>query len=201
MPHLSSAELQQAFQRFIDENPDERLTDFEELDPTDTLRLIPTETEGPYAGQADTFEAIGMVNSASLLAFWQEPGLSSAAERPIVYIDSEGSPTTVFADSFADFLTLLPYGTEFLYKIINQMERARANPHLLGVRFQPITPADAQAALAANRQEYSLHAQYVEWLRTVAGLAVAPDPVGLIEQAFQRHTNLETWLDWENYGH
>ncbi len=194
MSPLSSSELYHAFQAFVAANPS-GWDDFERLDPEDTLGLIPDETEGRYVRQVDAFEAIGMTNSSSLIAFWQEPGLATA-ERPVVYIDSEGSPTTVFADSFADFLAVLPYGTKFLYKVIDQSERARANPALLGNIFQPITLADAQAALKFQQQQYPLHARYVDWLTTVAGLVLAPDPVALMEQTYQQHTNLEKWLDW-----
>jgi hypothetical protein len=194
VPPLSSFELYQAFQLFDDDSP-ERWADFERLNPDDLLRLVPEVSEGPHAGQSQAFEAIGMTNSASLIAFWQEPNLVGI-ERPIVYIDSEGSPTSVFADSFADFLTLLPYGTDFLYAIINQSERVRARPELLGTVYKPFTPIDAQEALEINQQEYPEQKQYMEWLTTVAGLAIAPDPVSLMEQAYQQHTNLEKWLGW-----
>jgi hypothetical protein len=194
MTSLSFPELHRAFQDFVATNPS-GWDDFERLDPEDTLGLIPDKTEGQYVRQIDAFEAIGMMNASSLIAFWQESG-PSAVERPIVYIDSEGSPTAVFAGSFADFLTLLPYGTRFLYKVINQSERARANPALLGIRFQPITLADAQVALEFQQHKYPQHAQYVEWLTIVAGLVIAPDPVALMEQAYQQHTSLEKWLNW-----
>jgi hypothetical protein len=194
MSPLSPFELYQAFQLFDDNSP-ERWADFERLDPDDLLRLVPEVSEGPRAGQSQALEAIGMTNSASLIAFWQEPNLLGT-ERPIIYIDSEGSPTSVFADSFADFLTLLPYGTDFLYNVINQSERVRARLELLGTVYKPFTSIDAREALEINQQEYPMQKHYLDWLTTVAGLAIAPDPVSLMERAYQQHMNLEKWLNW-----
>jgi hypothetical protein len=68
MASLSFSELYHAFQDFVAANPG-GWDDFERLDPEDTLSLIPAETEGRYVRQVDAFEAIGMTNSASLIAF------------------------------------------------------------------------------------------------------------------------------------
>jgi hypothetical protein len=185
MAHLPFSALYQSFQKFDAAMPG-NWADFECLEPGDTLRLIPD-------AAATAFEAIGMTNSASLLAFWQEPGRATD-ERPIVYIDSEGSPVGVFAASFAEFLTLLPYGLEFIYRLITRLIDLQKEPDLQGIYYHEITSGQLQTVLAEHQQQYPWQTDYRVWLATVAGLAVASDPLATIRTAFDYHANLEEWL-------
>ena len=150
------------------------------------------------AEQAAAFEVIGQTGNGSLIAFWQEPR-RSVDEMPVVWLDSEGVPVAVFANSFAEFLSLLPFGTDLIRSIVSACDFSQSNndPNLTLASAAQIHPAEVIAEMwEFNKSVDPEQPAYVEWLTETVGLTVAEQPIAVIEQAFQSHASVRHWLGW-----
>ncbi|MDO7873775.1 hypothetical protein Q5H93_03455 [Hymenobacter sp. ASUV-10] len=184
MTALSEAELRQAFATLFQTTTD--FGDFE-LIPVEAAQRVYARGFAPaIASRLDIF---GLMGDGSTIATWQEPG-NVGPSRPVVLLGSEGT-MGVFASSFAEFLSLLPYGTGYIDEILFYFESERDSP---GRYAQKFTSAYAREVLAATAEEYSEHHLYMDWLTHTAQLAIAPDPAAVMARAYQAHENFEQWL-------
>ena len=137
------------------------------------------------------FEVLGYTGTWSFVAFWQMPG-APMGQRPVVWLDSEGSPYGVFASSLADFLTVLPFGNGLLKSTLSFCTGEHPRAHLLDVPqlAQELVPH----SIAFMQEYYPGREAYLTWLSQTAGLFVAENPVARIVQAYQSHPELAEWL-------
>lgn len=193
MPALSEADLIAAFATFCQETDFYAGFDETEPDLARNIRALAVLVGSPE--KATAFEVFGLTGNGSYLAFWQ-PGDAATTQRLICYLDSEGSAWGVFAASFAEFLTLLPYSLELSATILFHCTWVHRSPDNapplnakeLAQEFVPMFTAQMAAECP------SLPA-YAEWLTQTAGLAVAARPVEQIIDAYRSHPNLDDWLD------
>lgn len=83
-----------------------------------------------YSGfLADMLEPFGNNKAGCAVCYWNKKKL--AAQAPVVWLDSEGTPNVVFAKNLSNFLELLSYGTGLIYDIIRQSERKIKDDTLL----------------------------------------------------------------------
>jgi hypothetical protein len=188
MTPLTDSALRQAFDILCQTTTD--ISDFEWVSFQDGKQLY---TRTFSVEQAAKLEIIGITGDGSSIACWHQPGCV-APSLPVVWIGSEGI-ASVFADSFADFLSLLPYGTGYIDDILFNYHLERSSPGRYAIDF---TQASAHGALAANAEEHTDHFAYVEWLTHTAGLSIASDPVTVIDHARQMHSNFEQWMGLVN---
>jgi hypothetical protein len=184
MTTLSDAELRQAFTLFC-----QRIThfdDFEFVPVGDSQQVYASDFAPELASKLDIF---GLMGEGSTIASWQEPG-NAGPSLPIVLIGSEGI-AAVFASSFAEFLSLLPYGMGYIDNILFRLEEEQESPSQHANHF---TIARAHAVLAAHAERYSDHQLYVDWLTHTAQLAIAPDPAAVMGRAYQAHQKFDQWL-------
>jgi hypothetical protein len=186
--------LQQAFDQFAT-TPDYAYEwdDFEPLEP-DEFPAYYSSADDNRPAPEDAFTAIGMNGAHSVIAQWDAPS-RSAGEWPIVWLDSEGTPTGVFANNFAEFLSILPYGMIYIKHIIYSIQREEGDPDIAQFQQNRFTVAAAQQALEEHRKNYPGSHLYLSWLHQM-GLQEAANPALLIRQAYQQHTKLEKWLGW-----
>lgn len=116
-----------------------------------------------------------MSGNGSVLALWRADADAPVADGPVVYLDSEGDPRGVVARSVAELLTLLPYGTVFLYEVL---------------RGKTPSPTDALAALEPTEDDEP----FVAWWQGQFGVAPAADPIAVIGAARRDHAAVEAWL-------
>jgi hypothetical protein len=191
---LISSTLQQAFEQFAT-TPDYAYEwdDFEPLAPDEFPEFYSSVGDGRPALE-EAFVAIGMNGAHCVIAQWDAPS-RVVAEWPIVWVDSEGSPTGVFANAFSEFLTILPYGTVFIYNSLFKIQQMERKPELAQYQEDFFTIEAAQQALEEHQQNHPGSQLYLSWLHQI-GLEKAANPALLIRQAYQRHTKLEKWLGW-----
>ena len=145
-------------------------------------------------GKVDAFQVIGKHGTGSLIAFWREQEEKGFALSPVVWLSSEGFPNSVFANSFADFLSLLPYGTGFIYDVLSNYYYHKDDPDLQPAPEEKFTPDVVSSYLDENRERYQGHGVLVDWLRDEAKVEVAKDPLSVIQKAIASHADLASWL-------
>ena len=105
---------------------------------------------------------LGMHGSHSPMAVWSR----SDGQQPVLWIDSEGQVFAV-APSLPEFLSLLPFGTGFIYDLC-----ASSEPD----------DAGAEESLASQAGEYPDHAELLTWLRE-RGIEPAERPAEIVARA------------------
>ncbi len=194
MPALSEAELIAAFAKFCQEA--DFYAGFEELGPPDLpehLEALAILTGSPE--KVTAFEAFGLTGNGSYVAFWQPAG-TPATQRLICYLDSEGNSWGVFAASFAEFLTLLPYSIGLPDTILFHCTWLHRSPDSAPpLNVEELTEQFVPMFTAEMAVECPSLPAYVEWLTQTVGLSVAARPVEQIIDAYRSHPNLDDWLD------
>ncbi len=145
------------------------------------------------AEKAAAFEPLGQNGAGCVIAFWRDPA-QPESERPLVWLDSEGSPQAVVANSLAELLTLLPYDTVLLYNASVANEDHWRKPTRRKPPTEEFSTADVESLLIRSQQRNPSQRRYTRWLMKVAGLQVSADPMALIEQAYRSHTRLQDWI-------
>jgi hypothetical protein len=188
MSTLPTESLLAAFKEFLQQLPVQQ----DDLEPLDNAEDLSTDFKG---AKGTFFEPVAQESSGGHVALWQEPGLPQTAERPVVWLDGDGSPFAVCASSLSDFLAVLPYGTGFIRRILNANINHRQSPENFlppNVLYLPEDEAEYLAKQAASAEAYSA---YVQWLSETVGRLPLENPVEIISRAFSTHTNVEEWLD------
>ena len=182
LKHFPEQPVPTIIEKLFRKHADKGFVDFEVLahDPTSFNQLLPNSIH-------DQFILIGQHGSGSLIAIWKEKKLP-ADQLPLVWIDSEGTPINVFANNFAEFLTLLPYDTGFIYDLISKWEYFANNPN-----SNPENYYDSKMLkeiLEENRINYSSLAEYEKWLHDEMVLMTATNPVKMVGDAIRNHPGM-----------
>jgi hypothetical protein len=114
---------------------------------------------------------------------------------PIVWLSSEGFPNSVFANSFEEFLSILPYDTSFVYDALCNYYFHKQSPKLQPAPKQKFTLTKMKSYLNQNKEQYKGHAEFIDWLKNDMRIAVADNPLSIIEKAILNHTDLASWLE------
>jgi hypothetical protein len=188
MPEIAP-DLLRAFNHFC-EKAAEEFADFELVrNPEEKLRKLLDDQ-----GEVARFQVIGQHGTASLIAFWRDDKDIDFTRSPIVWLSSEGFPNSVFANSFADFLSLLPYGTGFIYDVLCNYYYHKESPDLQPSPEEKFTPEEIGSYLTQNEKQYRGHAELVEWLEHQVKVGIAKDPLSVIKEAIASHADLASWL-------
>jgi hypothetical protein len=188
MPEISHDHLT----AFIDfcERAAEDFSDFELVrDPEQKLRRLLDDQ-----GKVGSFQVIGQHGTASLIAFWRDNKDIDFAHSPIVWLSSEGFPNSVFANSFADFLSILPYGTGFIFDVLCNYYYHKDDPDLQPSPEEKFTPEEISSYLTENEKRYQGHTELINWLNHEVKVGIAKDPLSVIKGAIVSHADLATWL-------
>lgn len=145
-------------------------------------------------GKVEYFQVIGQHGTGSLLACWRDNKDIDFALSPIVWLSSEGFPNSVFANSFADFLSLLPYGTGFIYDVLSNYYYYKESPDLQPSPEEKFTPNEISTYLTENEKRYKGHTELVNWLNHDVKVGIAEDPLSVIKGAIVSHVDLASWL-------
>ena len=177
---------------FIDfcEKAAEEFSDFELVrNPEQKLRGLLDDQ-----GKVECFQVIGQHGTASLIAFWRDNKEIDFALSPIVWLSSEGFPNSVFANSLADFLSILPYGTGFIYDVLSNYYNHEESPDLQPSPEEKFTPDEISSYLTENEKRYQGHTALVDWLNHEVKVGIAKDPLSVIKGAVVSHLDLASWL-------
>ena len=140
------------------------------------------------------FTPIGEHGSQSLICYWKYKEKTPINELPIVWLDSEGTPNSVFASNVNDFLSLLPYDTGGIYDIITSWQYYNNEPENY---TDPVSEYDSSALKCLIRLCKDSHPDYdyfVDWLNNNLKIKVCENPAKLIGEAIKNFPKLDHWL-------
>lgn len=136
---------------------------------------------------------IGRQKNGSLICFWQQFAQQNLIDQPIVWLDSEGSPFSVFASNFHVFLSLLPYDTGSIYDMIAAWEEYAETGEDWIVSVDRFSADTLKMYEDMAQNNYPHHEQFINWLKKM-GVEPASDPFSLIGKAIEQLPALRTWL-------
>lgn len=144
---------------------------------------------------AESLQVIGRQKSGSLICFWQQsPQHASEIDRPVVWLDSEGSPFSVFAPNFHTFLSLLPYDTGMIYDMVTAWEEYLETGDDWVVSTERFSDDKLKMYMDMTRENYPHYEQFIDWLKET-GVEIANAPVQVIGEAIKNLPQLREWLD------
>lgn len=133
---------------------------------------------------------IGKHGSGSLIAFWHYKPEVNLEALPLVWLDSEGSPSAVFAANYLDFLALLPYGTGFIYDVLSSWTYFLEEPGSYKNPAKKFTAKRLEFYLAFCRDSFSGYDPFIQWLDSSLQIKKHSDPVNAIGNAYKSFPKL-----------
>jgi hypothetical protein len=194
-PDFEQQNYLEAFYTFI-ENTEGSFIDFEIENNSDKIADLLSVDVEPY------FIPIGKQGSDSLICYWKYKDEIPVSELPIVWLDSEGSPNSVAAANFKDFLSLLPYDTGAIYDFISSWEYYNSDPDYYPSpldRYKKDS-SDLNSLIEECRESYSQYDSFVNWLEQSLNISICEDPAKLVGDAIQNFPNLQNWLEERGIG-
>lgn len=145
------------------------------------------------------FHGLFRTGTGSLICTWQYK--QAAKNHPIVWIDSEGTPISVIANNFRDFLALMHYGIGVIWNgagRIENFEWFKETGRTRGTEPDEFNAEELEEykflEIEENKEQYNA---FVKWSQ-MKGILPTQSPVRDIEQAIANHPKLDKWL--ENKG-
>lgn len=141
-------------------------------------------------------------STGSYIGYWSPDKLldsTSSEEIPLVWIDHEGVPLSVFAKSVDEFLALLYYDTGLIYEILIDMYFFKDDPE--GYE-NPQTKFTAKylkkylKTLDEGNTPYSK--KFRTWLKKNMGIQLFENPLALISETINHYPNFEQWVAFTN---
>lgn len=146
---------------------------------------------GAFAPQRLT--AFGRHASASVIAFYSKKDKGNDIDKtPLAWLDSEGSPNIVISNNLKEFLSIIPYGMEYVYDVAAFIERNLNDAALLEkvkARFQE-TP---DGLIEASKNRFLDVDEILQWLDD-HNIPLSKDPVQLIVRAHENNNDLSPWI-------
>ncbi len=142
----------------------------------------------------DHFIVIGKHGSDSLVCYWK-PILDLPLEMaPIVWLDSEGTPNSVFAISAEEFLRLLPYGLGGIYDVVSSWIYHYSEPDEYANPLDKYSDEAIRNYRQMAGEDYAAYGSFIHWLEKDMQLTVHGNPIKAIGDAISKFPNLEHWL-------
>ncbi|GAB2577925.1 hypothetical protein [Spirosoma areae] len=165
--------------------------DFELVEPGQAATLMQSLLPDPAI---PSFTMIGKHGSNSLICRWQSDH-DLTDEWPYVWLDSEGSPASVFATTTPEFLSLLPYDTGAIYDFITTWTYYLSDP--ASYEEKPAEKYDKERLalyVSEATTRYPGYPAFIEWLDKTGAIGPAAEPANVVGAAIENHPSLENWL-------
>jgi hypothetical protein len=133
--------------------------------------------------------------SQSLICYWRYENNAPLSRLPIVWLDSEGSPNSVFASNIDDFLSLLPYNTGGIYDFISSWQYYNSEPDNYSCPTDNYDISTLESMINLCRYNYTDYNQFMDWLGQELNIQICQDPAQLIREAINSFPNLDNWLE------
>lgn len=145
--------------------------------------------------KAALLDVIGAHSSHSLICHWridQGKGVG-VVDQPVVWLDSEGWPNSVFTHNLADFLSLLPYDTGCIYDILSSWLNYKQDPGSASKPTDLYTDQRLKRYLESARESYEAYGDLLVWLSD-NGIRTCEDPVGVVGRAIEECPGFSAWV-------
>jgi hypothetical protein len=143
------------------------------------------------------FIPIGKQASQSLICYWRYQNELSLEQLPIVWLDSEGTPNSVFATNIEDFISILFYDTGGIYDFISSWEYYNSQP---GYYISPLNEYEINSSalnlmITKCRETYPDYDLFVNWIEKNISIKICENPIKLVGDAMKKFPNLQLWLE------
>jgi hypothetical protein len=135
---------------------------------------------------SQAIEPLGTNKAGCIVCIWKEK--KSMQEGPVIWLDSEGEPNCVFADSIQDFFLLLPYGTGHLYDIIVACERFMVDPATFP--SPEILFSGSYASLLQKIENDKELKNATDLYKEIMELTIEETPARIISGAYRKHFSI-----------
>jgi hypothetical protein len=169
--------------------------DFIDLEPSATPVEMAADCFPSDSTAARQFVTIAQTGEASVAVLWQAE-IMIIAERPVVWIASDGYPNGIVANSLREFLSLLPYGISFITDALRLYIKHKEIHEDVLVLTEVLATQQVQKYLTEARETNAeQHDAFVDWLRNTVGIEPAENPAAVIEKALRTHPTFDTWYE------
>lgn len=142
----------------------------------------------------DKFMTIAKNGAGCLLCLWKNgDDIVLDEDLPVVWIDSEGFPKSVFAPNIASAVSLFPYGSGFVYDVISAWEYHLQDSKSYKIPTKRFTKRTVKSYLK-DATQFEEDYQRLLQFNAQHGIETCPDPVALIGNAIQTFPKLSEWL-------
>lgn len=158
----------------------------------------PEEWLKPLLGEkALKFFRIFFRNKAGdLIGEWDINGVFKKGETfPVVWLSSEGSPNTVVAKNFNEFLSVLPFGGDIITGLPVLIQQHRAKPKIVVSPEKKFTEQYIKKAFEYQASMFNGHSDLVKFISETLGVQLNYSPVQTIRETVDTFPDLDLWID------
>lgn len=136
--------------------------------------------------------------TGSYIGFWSpdEEIPAQSENLPLVWIDHEGVPMSVFANDIGDFLQLLNYDTGLIYEFLIDAYFYKTDPSGYddpGKKFTKKYLAKYLKDIEKDNSPY--FKDFRQWLSDTLEIPAPEDPARIISEAAGSHDDFNDWLN------
>ena len=140
------------------------------------------------------FIPIGEHGSQSLICYWKYQDKIPVHKLPIVWLDSEGTPNSVFASNVDDFLSLLLYDTGGIYDFISSWKYYNSEPENYTCPLFKYDSSTLEFLIQLCKENHPDYDRFVDWVNNNLKIKICENPAKLVGEAIRNFPNLEQWL-------
>ncbi|SEI51217.1 hypothetical protein SAMN05216327_102131 [Dyadobacter sp. SG02] len=166
------------------------------------LQLIDDASDFPFDWGPDVMKHLRLfakTGTGSYIGFWSPDGAvpKNPENLPLVWIDHEGVPMSVFARNTDDFLAFMHFDTGFIYEILIDYHFYKTDPAGYDDPAKKFTKKYLTKYLKEKDSSPDFKA-LGHWLSEKLGVSIPADPADMIGKAIDAHKDFNEWLHHDN---
>lgn len=142
------------------------------------------------------FHLFAKTGTGAYIGYWSaHDPIKDCSSLPLVWIDHEGAPMSVFANTTSDFLALLHFDTALIYDFLITsyfLDTERESDQNPTKKFTQ--PYLRKLLKNIEKENTPTFVDFRKWLSTTLHIHTPTAPAALIQQAINRHQNFNNWL-------
>lgn len=143
---------------------------------------------------ADLIPLFTMANGG-VIAVWIQNKSLSLENQPIVWLDSEGSPSEVFAENLDSLFALLHYSQGSIYDVIFANQMNEEDPELFESAIKRFSLEEFTQAAAEDWDENETLNSFHNWLEANLGVSIEENPIERITNATKSFPSFQKLLN------
>jgi hypothetical protein len=178
----------QLFYSLIADNTDENYIDFFYSDERKNR------SKNLIGFDSDQLIYVGNTKGADYFFIYSDDRNKDILESPLAYISSEGEPWDIFAQNFAEFLSLLFFGTSIIPETINKINAYQNGIGVEGVKEKFMNEEYFLKSDKLLTSTYTGFSSFKNLLETKLNVNKAINPVDLIFRAKSKNPSFNQWI-------
>lgn len=163
----------------------------------ENAKLLDEKIEILLNKNASTFFRAYFQNSADdLICLWDiTASFNNYDTLPVVLLSSEGTPNIVIASNFDEFLSVLPYGIDFIVEIAEYFDEYNKYKDIFSPPDEMFSNDIIKKKIKQQSKKYSGQTSLINFISNDLGIPLTENPVTLIHNAFETFPNVQQWID------